>query len=162
MNYKLSVLFALLFILLLSCSKDKDKSSAPKADFTAIAGDWKGFSSADVDIFTISGRGTIVAVTDAKVNSSTLNGGTLLMYVRNQGSASTTYNQVPYNDAVLGNVSKNELSVSGLTLKITNSPASADRAKLSLRVIIIPAGKSIPASINAANYTEVAAFLGIN
>ena len=162
MKTKLSVLFAFLCIVFVSCSKDKEKSSDPKADFTAIAGDWKSFSSGDVDIFTISGRGTVVTVTDSKVNSTTLNSGTLLLYIRNQSSATTTYHQVPYTGTLLGNVGQAELQAGGISLAITKNPASADRASLALRGIIIPAGKSIPASINASNYTEVARFLGIN
>lgn len=162
MNGKLSALFFVLSLVFLSCSKDKDKTSTPKADFTAVAGDWKGFSSADVDIFTITGRGTVVAIADTKVNSNTLNSGTLLLYVRNQSSASTTYHQIPYTDALLGGVTKSDLATSGYALIITKNPTATERGQLSIRGIIIPAGKSIPSSINAANYTEVAAFLGIN
>ncbi|GEM_PF-5675968 len=162
MKSKLSVLFVMLCIVALSCSKDKDNPSTPKADFSAVAGDWKGFASADVDIFNITGRGTVVAIADNKVNSNTLNSGTLLLYIRNQGSATTTYHQVPYTDAILGTVGQSELAASGISLLITKNPATADRGKISLRGIIIPSGKSIPSSINAANYTEVASFLGIN
>lgn len=162
MKSKLSVLFVILCLVAFSCSKDKDSPSTPKADFTAVAGDWKLFSSADVDIFSITGRGTVVTAKDTKVNSTTLNSGTLLLYIRNQSSATTSYHQVPYADALLGNVGQSELATSGISLVVTKNPATADRAKLSLRGIIIPAGKSIPASVNAANYTEVAAFLNIS
>lgn len=152
-----------LSIFFASCSKkDNDKRTEPKADFTAIAGDWKGLSSSDADIFTINGRGTFLSIGDSKVNSDAINGGTVLIFTRTQSAASTTYNAVPYTDAALGNVSQSSFAKTGMVLTITKTPTTDQKSKLAVRGIIIPAGKSIPPSVNGSDYTAIAKYLNIS
>ncbi len=150
---KLTALLAL-SVLMFSCSEKLDEEKP-------IVGNWHNYPN-DVDIITITGRGTFCTVEDDAINEDILDFGTLHIYIRSIVGKAKTYYHVPSSGVPgFGRVDRAEAGEKGYGFRIEDTPPSTLLALLAVRAIIIPADLGLPSDLDMTDYEAVADYFNL-